>query len=111
MFSRVRPEQMVQYSASYAKKSRSKKNEPQLRSYTGEALIPLMDGAEYIDREAWDANSLDSEQEGDLSLDQWQISWPPSFSLRQADGRRWLRGTALIVRVGQYVGIDRFWSS
>ncbi len=80
------PEQMVKYASAAAKKSRSKKGEPQLRSYTGEALIPMIETAEYIEREAWDASSLDSEQEGDLSLDQigkdTLLPW-------QADGRRW----------------------
>ncbi|MCC7335729.1 MAG: excinuclease ABC subunit UvrA [Pirellulaceae bacterium] len=57
-----------------------------LRSYTGEALIPLMRTAEYIEREAYDHRAAAKGQEGDLDLEQigrdTLLPW-------QADGQRW----------------------
>ena len=57
-----------------------------LRSYTGEALIPMLETAKYEDREAWDANELARKQAGDLELEHigrdTLLPW-------QADGRRW----------------------
>ncbi len=58
----------------------------ELRSYTGEALIPLMRTADYIEREAYDHREAAKGQAGDLELDQigrdTLLPW-------QADGQRW----------------------
>ena len=57
-----------------------------LRSYTGEALIPLMRTADFIERERYDHQAASQLQEGDLELEQigrdTLLPW-------QADGRRW----------------------
>ncbi len=59
---------------------------PLLRSYTGEALIPMLENATYEDRSVFDAGELNSKQEDDLDLDQigrdTLLPW-------QADGKRW----------------------
>ncbi len=97
------PEGLVAFAAAATKKSRSKTAKPQLRSYTGEALIPMMSDAEYIEREAWDVSSMDAEQEGDLSLDQigkdTLLPW-------QSDGRRWHCSDS-VDRAGQPIRWDR----
>lgn len=56
------------------------------RSHTGEALVPLLETAEYIDREIYDPDVINKVQDGDIELDQigrdTLLPW-------QADGRRW----------------------
>ncbi len=84
------PEGLVEY-ARKAQPKKSAKSKAKagrvdrLRSHTGEALIPLMQTADYVERETFDPDS-EAEQEGDLELDQigrnTLLPW-------QADGRRW----------------------
>ena len=68
-----------------ARKTTSK-SKAKLRSHTGEALIPLLESADYIDREVYDPDVIEKVQEGDIELDQigrdTLLPW-------QADGRRW----------------------
>ncbi|MEM7473883.1 MAG: excinuclease ABC subunit UvrA, partial [Planctomycetota bacterium] len=57
-----------------------------LRSFTGEALVPLLQSADYVEREIYDPAVLQKVQDGDVELDQigrdTLLPW-------QADGRRW----------------------
>jgi excinuclease ABC subunit A len=96
------PEELVQYAAKAVKKPRAKAA-ALLRSYTGEALIPMMKSVEYVEREAWDAAALDLAQEGDLQLEQigkdTLLPW-------QADGRRWHCYDS-VDRAGQPIRWDR----
>jgi excinuclease ABC subunit A len=59
---------------------------PLLRSYTGEALVPHMQSAQYIDRSAYNPDEFDDYQDGDVKLEQigrdTLLPW-------QSDGRRW----------------------
>lgn len=68
------------------KKKRSAKSRELLRSHTGEALVPLMESVEYVDRDTYDVESHQDEQEGDIELDQigrdTLLPW-------QADGQKW----------------------
>lgn len=67
-----------------AKKAATKKPKL-LRCHTGEALIPLMENAEFVDREEFDP-SVPEEREGDLVLEDigkdTLLPW-------QSDGKRW----------------------
>lgn len=68
------------------KKKTPAKKPKLLRSHTGEALVPLMENVEYVDREIYDPKVLEKVQDGDLELEQigrdTLLPW-------QADGRRW----------------------
>ncbi len=87
-------------------KGRSKKKSvatTDLRSHTGEALIPLMHSADYVEREAYDPDADDEKQTGDLELDQigrdTLLPW-------QADGRRWHTRDS-VDRAGQSIRWER----
>jgi excinuclease ABC subunit A len=96
------PEGLVKHAIKAVKKTRGKGNDL-LRSYTGEALVPMIEDAEYYEREMWDAKQLDAQQEGDLHLDQigkdTLLPW-------QADGRRWHCADS-VDRAGQPIRWDR----
>lgn len=68
-----------------ARKTTSK-SKAKLRSHTGEALIPLLESADYVERDVYDPDVIHKVQEGDIELDQigrdTLLPW-------QADGRRW----------------------
>lgn len=80
-----------------------------LRSYTGEALIPLLESATYEARETYNPESINETRDGDLELDQigretllpWQIdgrNWHARDSVdRKGDPVRWDR--QLLVKV------------
>lgn len=76
---------------------------PLLRSYTGEALLPLMDSAEYVDRERFEVEMLTQTLEGDIELDQigrdTLLPW-------QADGKRWHTKDS-VDRAGQPIRWER----
>jgi excinuclease ABC subunit A len=79
----------TQKATSKTKSGATKKSEAQpqlLRSYTGESMIPLMETAEYIEREQFTAEQLSKSEEGDIELDQigrdTLLPW-------QSDGKRW----------------------
>ncbi|MEM8735873.1 MAG: excinuclease ABC subunit A, partial [Planctomycetota bacterium] len=85
------------------KTTKSRKTPAKLRSHTGEALIPIMEDVEYIDREIYDPKVLEKVQDGDLELDQigrdTLLPW-------QADGRRWHTQDS-VDRVGNPIRWDR----
>lgn len=74
-----------------------------LRSHTGEALIPLMETLEYIERETYDHSMLGQSQDGDLELEQigrdTLLPW-------QADGQRWHTKDS-VDRAGQPIRWER----
>lgn len=87
-------------------KSRSKKKLAAaigLRSHTGEALVPLMHSADYVERETYEPDSGVEKKLGDLELDQigrdTLLPW-------QADGRRWHTHDS-VDRAGQPIRWDR----
>lgn len=99
------PEDLVEHAEQALKESKStkKKKLQRLRSHTGEALIPLMKSAEYVEREKFDADMLTQEQEGDLALEDigrdTLLPW-------QADGKRWHTRDS-VDRSGQPIRWDR----
>ncbi len=74
-----------------------------LRSYTGEALLPLLRSADYVERQSYDPAEADEQQAGDLELEQigrdTLLPW-------QADGRRWHTKDSLD-RAGQAIRWER----
>ncbi|MCR9292599.1 MAG: excinuclease ABC subunit UvrA [bacterium] len=99
------PEDLVAY-ARKTQPRNSKGDKPGgqgLRSHTGEALIPLMQTAEYQEREVYDPDTLHEAQEGDLDLDQigrdTLLPW-------QTDGRKWHTRDSLD-RAGNPIRWDR----
>ena len=73
------PEAIVKYAAS-AKRSKSK-----MRSWTGEALAPVLKAGPYKDRKVYD-DSLDRWKKGDMEIEDVGKSVKMPW---QADGRRW----------------------
>ncbi len=76
---------------------------PLLRSHTGEALIPLFENADYVDRDRFSAEQLSQQEEGDIELEQigrdTLLPW-------QSDGRRWHTRDS-VDRAGQAIRWDR----
>ncbi|MEZ6138339.1 MAG: excinuclease ABC subunit UvrA [Pirellulaceae bacterium] len=74
-----------------------------LRSYTGEALEPLMEAVQYVDRERFVMEELEQVQEGDVELENigrdTLLPW-------QADGKRWHTADS-VDRAGQPIRWDR----
>jgi excinuclease ABC subunit A len=79
------------------------KKDALLRSYTGEALLPMMANTHYIQRDIFDASQLDAAREGVLTLEQigrdTLLPW-------QSDGRKWHCADSLD-RAGQPIRWDR----
>ncbi|MFO0914647.1 MAG: excinuclease ABC subunit UvrA [Pirellulales bacterium] len=80
------PEQVANYAAEFQRRKSRTTTEPSGRSYTGEALIPILKSGTYVDRrehaeddeEAAEPSEVDIDQIGDGVAMPWEI-----------DGRRW----------------------